>query len=173
MLRLHSKTIMKLNSALVIFIVLSSFVAVLNLATINNTYNHVANVTLVNPDIDPKPGPQPNGKLFIFPCLMISFLRYKHQPLPAGGGGCGHLQDILGQPGALLPPLPGVEPPCSCGSCICSKDTGEMRIVYKTKSNFNFRPSTSVSSSVSWSRTPSCWTGSYRPPTQTRWPPAL
>jgi len=70
MLRLHSKTIMKLNSALVIFIVLSSFVAVLNVATINNTYNHVANVTLVNPDIDPKPGPQPNDTN-INPCQRV------------------------------------------------------------------------------------------------------
>ena len=33
MLRLHSKTIMKLNSALVIFLILSSFVAVFNAAT--------------------------------------------------------------------------------------------------------------------------------------------
>ena len=62
MLRLHSKTIMKLNSALVIFLILSSFVAVFNVATINNTYSFVENVTIVNPNDNPKPKPQYNGK---------------------------------------------------------------------------------------------------------------
>ena len=62
MLRLHSKTIMKLNSALVIFLILSSFVAVFNAATINNTYRFVENVTIVNPNDNPKPTPQYNGK---------------------------------------------------------------------------------------------------------------
>ena len=62
MLRLHSKTIMKLNSALVIFLILSSFVAVFNVATINNTYRFVENITIVNPNDNPKPTPQYNGK---------------------------------------------------------------------------------------------------------------
>ena len=61
MLRLHSKTIMKLNSALVIFLILSSFVAVFNVATTNNTYRFVENVTIVNPNDNPKPTPQYNG----------------------------------------------------------------------------------------------------------------
>ena len=63
MLRLHSKTIMKLNSALVIFLILSSFVAVFNAATINNTYKFVENVTIVNPNDNPAPKPQYNGKI--------------------------------------------------------------------------------------------------------------
>ena len=49
MLRLHSKSVMKLNSALVIFFILSSFVIVLNLGTISNTYGYVINATLVDP----------------------------------------------------------------------------------------------------------------------------
>ena len=63
MLRLHSKTIMKLNSALVIFLILSSFVAVFNVATINNTYSFVENVTIVNPNDNPAPKPSYNGKI--------------------------------------------------------------------------------------------------------------
>ena len=63
MLRLHSKTIMKLNSALVIFLILSSFVAVFNVATINNTYSFVENVTIVNPNDNPAPKPSYNGNI--------------------------------------------------------------------------------------------------------------
>ena len=63
MLRLHSKTIMKLNSALVIFLILSSFVAVFNVATINNTYSFVENVTIVNPNDNPAPKPSYNGEI--------------------------------------------------------------------------------------------------------------
>lgn len=51
MLRLHSKSVMKLNSALVIFFILSSFVIVLNLGTISNTYGYVINATLVDPHL--------------------------------------------------------------------------------------------------------------------------
>jgi hypothetical protein len=50
MLRLHSKTIFKVNSALVIFIVLLSFVSVLNVSTLNYVYNFnpKENITLEN-----------------------------------------------------------------------------------------------------------------------------
>ena len=39
MLQLHSKTIMKINSALVIFLILGSFVIVLNISTVNYLYS--------------------------------------------------------------------------------------------------------------------------------------
>jgi len=38
MLRLHSKKVIKLNSAFLVFVLLSSFVAIFNLSSINNTY---------------------------------------------------------------------------------------------------------------------------------------
>jgi len=56
MLRLHSKTIFKVNSALVIFFVLLSFVSVLNVSTVNYiyTYNSTENITVENnTDINP------------------------------------------------------------------------------------------------------------------------
>jgi len=70
MLRLHSKTIMKLNSALVIFLILSSFVAVFNVATINNTYSFVENVTIVNPNDNPAPKPSYNES-DLNPCQLV------------------------------------------------------------------------------------------------------
>ncbi|XP_023337962.1 uncharacterized protein LOC111708736 [Eurytemora carolleeae] len=47
MLRLHSKTIMKINSALVIFFILGSFVIVLNISTVNYSYPYIYNSTEV------------------------------------------------------------------------------------------------------------------------------
>jgi len=53
MLRLHSKSVMKINAAFLLFIILSSFVTVLNVATINYSYSFQDNATLVT-----IPGPQ-------------------------------------------------------------------------------------------------------------------
>jgi len=51
MMRLHSKTIVKINSALVIFVVLLSFVICLNISTVNYTYSYSDNYT--NTVLDP------------------------------------------------------------------------------------------------------------------------
>jgi len=53
MLRLHSKSVMKINAAFLLFIILSSFVTVLNVATVNYSYSFQDNATLVT-----IPGPQ-------------------------------------------------------------------------------------------------------------------
>lgn len=67
MLRLHSKSVMKLNSALVIFFILSSFVIVLNLGTISNTYGYVINATLV----DPRLSNMSSNGTHLNPCQLV------------------------------------------------------------------------------------------------------
>ena len=46
MLRLHSKTVFKLNAAFLMFLILTMFVIILNVATVNNIYPHQGNLTL-------------------------------------------------------------------------------------------------------------------------------
>jgi len=71
MLRLHSKSVMKLNSALVILMILSSFVVVLNVSTVDNSFTFVENVTLVDPYPDPRPPYLPHNGSDLNPCQLV------------------------------------------------------------------------------------------------------
>jgi len=76
MLRLHSKTVMKLNSAFLLFIILSSFVVVLNVATVDYSYSFRPNATL-GPNYDtgdgepPAPAPVSNATAGVNPCQTV------------------------------------------------------------------------------------------------------
>ena len=69
MLRLHSKSVMKLNAAFLLFIILSSFVIVLNVSTVNYSYSYNNNASLVNEDNDP-PSPLANATV-LNPCQQV------------------------------------------------------------------------------------------------------
>ena len=76
MLRLHSKTVMKLNSAFLLFVILSSFVVVLNVATVDYSYSFRPNATL-GPNYDtgdgepPAPVPVSNATAGVNPCQTV------------------------------------------------------------------------------------------------------
>ena len=48
MLRLHSKTVFKLNAAFLLFLILSMFVVILNVATVQNIYPATGNITVAS-----------------------------------------------------------------------------------------------------------------------------
>ena len=69
MLRLHSKSVMKMNAAFLLFIILCSFVTVLNVSTLSYSYGYNYNVSLVNEDPSP-PTPLSNATV-LNPCQQV------------------------------------------------------------------------------------------------------
>jgi len=69
MLRLHSKSVMKMNAAFLLFIILSSFVTVLNVATVNYSYGYNYNVSLFDENRD-SPAPLSNATV-LNPCQQV------------------------------------------------------------------------------------------------------
>jgi len=69
MLRLHSKSVMKMNAAFLLFIILCSFVTVLNVSTISYSYGYNYNVSLLNEDPSP-PTPLSNATV-LNPCQQV------------------------------------------------------------------------------------------------------
>lgn len=66
MLRLHSKTIVKINTALIILVILVCFVTVLNMSTFSYTYPHMFNTTT------PQPVDQlSNESVVVNPCQLV------------------------------------------------------------------------------------------------------
>jgi len=70
MLRLHSKSVMKLNAAFLLFIILSSFVIVLNVSTIDYSYGYNYNISVINDKPEPTPAPLTNAT-DINPCQQV------------------------------------------------------------------------------------------------------
>ena len=70
MLRLHSKSVMKLNAAFLLFIILSSFVIVLNVSTIDYSYDYNYNISVINEKPEPTPAPLTNAT-DINPCQQV------------------------------------------------------------------------------------------------------
>jgi len=54
MLRLHSKTVFKLNAAFLLFLILSMFVVILNVATVQNIYPATGNITVASNSSNPE-----------------------------------------------------------------------------------------------------------------------
>lgn len=71
MLRLHSKSVMKLNAAFLLFIILGSFVIVLNVATADYSYSYKNNASLFNEGSNP-PEPISNATTtYLNPCQIV------------------------------------------------------------------------------------------------------
>ena len=70
MMRLHSKTVFKLNAAFLLFLILSMFVIILNVATVSSIYPDQENITLNKTQVAKN---EDRRKSFI---LMFTYLLY-------------------------------------------------------------------------------------------------